>query len=570
MLYLPYTGLAELVPAYWTITTFKEDHYMIKQFSSDLRREFSGYNGKRLSQDLMAGLTVTAVALPLALAFGVSSGADAAAGLITAILAGLLIGGLSGASYQISGPTGAMTAILITLSVKYGLDGVFVAGLISGAILIVAALLKAGRVVAIIPSAVITGFTSGIAIIIAFGQIDNFFGTVSKGENVLEKLLSYGELGFHPQWQPIFFALLVMIFMVVWPKKWNARFPASLGGIILALVVNLAFDFDVVEVGAIPRTLLPANRLTMAGITLSNLKECFVPAISIAALGMVESLLCGASAGKMKGEKLDADRELLAQGIGNMVIPFFGGVPATAAIARTSVAIKSGGVTRLTSIFHSIGLVASMFALGPAMSRIPLSALAGVLAMTAWRMNEWHAIKAIFRRKYKTSIAQFCITMIATVVFDLTVAIVIGVVFSMAMFVVRSTYLHIEIENVDKNHKHGKNITDHITNVKLVYVSGQVFFGSQDRLSQALRSLTDAKTIILSIRGVPNIDQGAMDELMDIYREYSRNGVNMLFCGLQPSVAKMFERSGFAKLTGPQRVFDNAVEAIDSLLVEQA
>jgi SulP family sulfate permease len=175
VLYLPYAGLAELVPAYWTITTFKEDHYMIKQFSSDLRREFSGYNGKRLSQDLMAGLTVTAVALPLALAFGVSSGADAAAGLITAILAGLLIGGLSGASYQISGPTGAMTAILITLSVKYGLDGVFVAGLISGAILIVAALLKAGRVVAIIPSAVITGFTSGIAIIIAFGQIDNFF-----------------------------------------------------------------------------------------------------------------------------------------------------------------------------------------------------------------------------------------------------------------------------------------------------------------------------------------------------------------------------------------------------------
>lgn len=538
---------------------------MFKTFSTDLHKEFSGYNGKKLTQDLMAGLTVTAVALPLALAFGVSSGADAAAGLITAIIAGILIGGLSGASYQISGPTGAMTAILLTLSARYGLDGVFVAGMLAGVLLIIAALLHAGRIVSIIPSAVITGFTSGIAIIIALGQIDNLFGTVSKGSDVIEKLLSYGELGFSPNWQALMFGMLVIAIMLVWPKKWNARFPSSLTGIIVALVVNILGNFSVVEVGAIPRTLLPAQRLTFGAINLGSLGEFIVPAISIAALGMIESLLCGASAGKMKNEKLNADRELLAQGIGNFIIPFFGGVPATAAIARTSVAIKSGEQTRLTSIVHSIGLIASMFLLGPAMSRIPLSALAGVLIMTAWRMNEWKEIKEIFRRKYKTSIAQYLITMAATVVFDLTVAIVIGVVVSMLLFVVRSCYLDITVENVDKNHAKGKNLTKDITGVKLVYISGQLFFGTQDKLSACIRGLSDADTIILSIRGVPSIDQSAMGGLETLYEECRHRGVRLLFCGLQPPVARMFERSGFNQTIGSQAIFNNAVGAIDSL-----
>ena len=538
---------------------------MIKHFSSDLKREFSGYNGKKFSQDLLAGLTVTAVALPLALAFGVSSGADAAAGLITAIIAGIVIGALSGASYQISGPTGAMTAILLTLSARFGIEGVFIAGMLSGVILIIASLLKAGKVVTIIPSAVITGFTSGIAIIIALGQLDNLFGTTSKGESLIQKLLSYGELGFHPSWQPIFFGLLAIVIMVIWPKKWGARFPSYLLAIIIALGINLLFDFNVTEVGKIPRTLLPERRLTFGAIQISALKEYVLPALSIAALGMVESLLCGASAGKMKNEKLNADRELLAQGIGNIIIPFLGGVPATAAIARTSVAIKSGSVTRLTSIIHAIGLVASMFLLGPAMSRIPLAALSGVLVVTAWRMNEWDAIKHIFSRRYKTSIAQFAITMVATVVFDLTIAIVIGIVFSMVMFVLGNIYLNITVENVDKNHRKGKNLTDNITGVKLVYISGQLFFGSIDQFTSSIRSLEDSKILILSIRGVPMIDQSAMGELDELWKECENKGIKVLFCGLQPMVTRMFNRSGFIDKIGENSIFDNAVEAIDSI-----
>ena len=286
---------------------------MIKKYISDLRKEFNGYNGKKLTADLMAGLTVAAVALPLALAFGVSSGADAASGLITAIVAGILTGVLSGASYQISGPTGAMTAILLTVSAKYGLQGVFLAGAISGVILLLAALLKFGKLVSYIPLPVITGFTSGIAIIIALGQIDNFFGTASEGENALQKFISYGRLGFDPNYYAVMFGVIVIAIMLLYPKKLNAKFPASLASIIIALIIQIIFDFDVSEVGAIPKTLLLENRLMLSAVTFESIKVLITPAASIAALGMIESLLCGASAGKMKNEKIDASRELVAQ-----------------------------------------------------------------------------------------------------------------------------------------------------------------------------------------------------------------------------------------------------------------
>mgnify|MGYP000258373474 FL=1 len=315
---------------------------MFKDYIRDLKNEFKGYNMQTLLQDILAGLTVAAVALPLALAFGVSSGADAGAGLITAIIAGLVIGVLSGASYQISGPTGAMSAILIGLSTTYGLQGVFIASFLSGCMLIIASLFKFGKIVSFIPTSVITGFTSGIAIIIALGQIDNFFGTTSVGSSALEKLFSYLKLGFPVSLPTVFFGILVVVIMLVWPKKWGEYCPSSLAGIIIALICQLCMNLPVHEVGTIPSTLFPEARLSFSSLQLGTITQLMLPALSIAALGMIESLLCGASAGKMKNEKLNADRELMAQGIGNMLIPLFGGVPATAAIARTSVAIKAG------------------------------------------------------------------------------------------------------------------------------------------------------------------------------------------------------------------------------------
>lgn len=547
---------------------------MIKKFVSDLKTEFKGYNGKKLTQDLMAGLTVAAVALPLALAFGVSSGADAAAGLVTAIVAGIIIGVLSGASYQISGPTGAMAAILLTVSAQYGISGVLTAGFISGAILIVAAVCKVGKLVSYLPAPVITGFTSGIAIIIAMGQIDNFFGTKSVGDNAIAKIASYftGEGSFAVNWWAVMFGALVIAIMIVWPKKWNAVVPSSLVGIIVALVVNMIFFSDsvVAEVGDIPRSLVTKDSIIMNGFDFEHITALIMPAISVAALGMIESLLCGASAGKMKGERIDAQRELIAQGIGNMIIPLLGGVPATAAIARTSVAIKSGGQTRLVSVFHSITLILSMFLLGGVMSRIPLAALAGVLMVTAFRMNEWESIKSIFGKKFKSSISQYLITMAATVVFDLTVAIVIGVVAAMLVFIVKSCELKVVTSDVDESRLKGNGTGANHEQFKVVYLSGPLFFGTQEKLISALNSLEGASKVVVSMRGVPTADDITLQELEHLYFDLLKKGTHITFCGIQDSVSEMMDRAGFRQKIGTENFYWDAVAAIKALELEQS
>lgn len=544
---------------------------MVKKYISDLKKEFNGYNGKKLTQDLMAGLTVAAVALPLALAFGVSSGADAASGLVTAIVAGIVIGILSGASYQISGPTGAMAAILLSVSAKFGITGVLTAGFLSGAILILAAICRVGKLVSYLPAPVITGFTSGIAIIIALGQIDNFFGTKSVGENQLEKIGSYfsGTGSFNPNWTAVMFGGIVVAIMLVYPKKWNGVVPSSLVGIIVALVVNMVFfeQGTVAEVGAIPQSLVTADSIIMKGFDFENITSLIMPAFSIAALGMIESLLCGASAGKMKGERLDATRELVAQGIGNMVIPLLGGVPATAAIARTSVAIKSGGQTRLVSVFHSAVLILSMFLLGGVMSRIPMAALAGVLMVTAFRMNDWTAIKNIFRKKFKSSISQFVLTMLATVVFDLTIAIVIGVVAAMLVFIVKSCELRVVSSDIDEDKLKGKVSADSHEEFKVVYVSGPLFFGTQEKLLTQLTELEGTKQIILSMRGVPTADDISLAELENVYNELLGKGTQISFTGVQSAVKEMMDRAGFYERIGEEHFYWDAVAAIKALEV---
>lgn len=541
---------------------------MIQKYIRDLRQEFAGYSPAILLKDLMAGLTVAAVALPLALAFGVSSGADAASGLITAIAAGIIIGLLSGASYQISGPTGAMAAILISLSARYGLKGVLTAGLLSGILLLLMALFQVGKLVSYIPVPVITGFTSGIAIIIALGQVDNFFGTVSEGENALMKLFSYTRLGFSPDWMAVLFGLLTVAVMVWYPKKLAGILPSSLVAIVVAVLLNFilnpsASGSTVAEVGAIPQKLITDQSLLFTGVDLANLPDLILPAFSIAALGMIESLLCGASAGRMKGEKLDSSRELVAQGIGNIIIPFLGGIPATAAIARTSVVIKSGGRTRMAGVFHSLTLILSMFLLGGIMSRIPLAALAGVLMVTAFRMNDWASIRQLFSKKLKHSLIQFLVTMAATVIFDLAVAIVIGILAAMLIFVLRSCELHISVSDVLEEKLTGEG-GGH-AGVKVVYLTGPLFFGTQEQLTRALQPLTDLSGIIFSMRGVPSIDDSAISELELLLDQYRSSGTDVLFCGIQPSVLATMERAGFTARIGEANICWDAIAAIRKL-----
>ena len=538
--------------------------HLVKDYVSDLKEEFSGYNGKKLSKDLMSGITVAAVALPLALAFGVSSGATAAAGLVTAIIGGVIISIFSGASFQISGPTGAMTAILVTLASKYGMQGILTACFIAGIILVIAGILRLGRVIYYIPSSVITGFTSGIALIIALGQLDNFFGVTSSGDLAITKVLSYFTNGFDPNWEAVAIGAAVMLIMIVWPKKLNDKIPSSLAALVIVLIVCHFLNPDVETVGQIPKSLFLDDRLSLKGMNMNQFWDLFVPALSIAALGMIESLLCGASAGKMKKEELNADRELVAQGIGNMIIPLFGGIPATAAIARTSVAIKSGCQTRITGIFHAVILLLSMFVLSPVMSEVPLSALAGILIITAWRMNDWKNIHFIFDHKFKSGMLKFFITMIATVVLDLTQAIIIGVAFSSFLIIVKLTDIDISVSEIDKDRLEevGVHLPRISNKVRIAYLTGTIFFAVVDKLVKQLRKQDSAEALILSMRGVPMIDLSGIEAMIDLVRELEANGTEVYLTSVQPKVLEEMRRGGLIDLIGEEYVFQSAEQAI--------
>lgn len=316
-------------------------------------------------------------------------------------------------------PMGAMAAILMSIAAQYGMSGVFAATVLAGVLLILAGIFHLGRVTAYLPMPVITGFTSGIAVVIALGQVDNFFGTTSQGSTAVEKLLHWLTNGiFQINLGAVTRGLFVVLLMVVYPKHWNSVVPSSLVGIILAALLAVFAFPNVVRVGEIPTTLLLPERFTLEGMNFQKIQALLPSAISIAALCMIKSLLCGASAARMTGVPLNSDRELIAQGVGNLLSPFFGGIPATAAIVRTSVAMKSGAQTRLTAMIHAVVLLVSMLLLAPAMAQIPLSALAGVLMVTAWRMNEWKTIRYLFSHRFKGAILKFGATMAAAVLFD--------------------------------------------------------------------------------------------------------------------------------------------------------
>ena len=540
-----------------------------KVFIHRLEEEFKGYNPAKLKMDAMAGITVTAVALPLALAFGISSGATAHAGLITAVIAGLVIGGLSGCSFQISGPTGAMSAILLPLVVKYGLDGIFIACVIAGVFLVIAGILNFGKVISIIPSPVITGFTSGIALIIMIGQIDNFLGLEPRtSEGGIQKLFAYFSSGVDPNWQALLIGAVTVLILVFFPKKWNRYLPASLAALIITTIACTALHLQVKTIGEIPRSFLPDRRLPFNSINMDLVGNLLIPAISIALLGMIETLLCGEVGGRMKGEKMHAKQELIAQGIGNIIIPFFGGVPATAAIARTSVAIKSGGQTRLVSIFHAAGLAISMLVLAPIMSKIPMAALAGVLMVTAFRMNEWAMIKYIFSKKFKSAISKYIITMVATVVFDLTIAILAGVVFSCMLFIKQiSDSTEITIDSVDEKklaEKHGLTVTKPLDFIRIVYLTGPIFFPTVHQLSSKLENLGSASVLILSMRGVPFIDTTGIMELNTLLNNLKAKKCRLMLSGVQKPVFVRLKRSGIVDEIGDDMVFWSAEQAIAS------
>ena len=525
--------------------------------------EFKGYNAQKFLGDIAAGITVGAVALPLALAFGAAS-VDAehaaigiAGGLITAIIAGIISGLLGGGSFQISGPTGAMAVVLGTIvSGKYGLTGMFLATFISGLILLVCGLLRFGRLVQFIPKPVVTGFTSGIACVIAIGQLGNAFGVEVKGATTIDKVICFAKNIGHTDIVALGLTLAVVLIMFLFPKKLSKYVPASLVSIIIITLAATLLKLDVHTIGKIPRSLVNSETLELSKVDIDMLKSVAGYSITIALLGMIESLLCGTCAAAMKKEKFDSNVELIAQGLANMTVPFFGGVPSTAAIARTSVAIKSGGNTRLTSVFQSVFLILCMFILAPVIGLVPYPALAGVLIVTAIKMNDFKTVRFYFSKKLYEPLVLFFVTMAATIILDLTYAILIGVGLSMVIMIknLASIKVNVEEETLIKN-----------KDCAVVYSVGAYFFANGRELLKAIeKSERSYDCYILSFRGVVFIDLSAEQDILEAVEYLKSRGAEYCFVGINDSIRERLVRVGFEEKVGKEHIFANLEEYVRS------
>ncbi|PZV12851.1 MAG: SulP family inorganic anion transporter [Pseudanabaena sp.] len=522
-------------------------------------RPFEHFKG-----DLTGGLTAAVVALPLALAFAVASGVEPKAGLYTAIVAGTLASLFGGSSVQITGPTGAMAVVLVGIVAKYGIEKVWIAGVMAGIIQIALGVAKMGQLVKFIPYPVTAGFTNGIAVIIFCGQLNNFLGLkLGRSEHFLpalwDTLTHIGALN----WEAIAIASVVIGTKILLPKITTA-IPGSLVGLILATAIASYFQLDLPTIGEIPRALpLPH------GIPHWNdprlLRELINPALALAALGSIESLLSAVVAdGMTVSEKHDSNQELIGQGIANLVVPFFGGIPATGAIARTAVNVRSGGKTKLSGIIHGVALAVIIMSLAPLAAKIPLAALAGILMVVSLRMIEWEAIGLLMRSTY-ADLSVMLLTWGVTICFDLVLAVEIGLIAAGALFIKRMSDLNlaripdIEAFPAGVPLELGKEIA--------VYrVDGPVFFGAAERFATFLRDEPEVKHLILRMRFVPIMDTTGLVALEDIYRDLKRHSCHLILTGLQPEVEQLLDRTGLLDEIGRENCYLTTDLAVAALL----
>ena len=505
--------------------------------------------------DLLAGITVAFVALPLALGFGVTSGAGATAGIITAIVAGFVAALTGGSSFQVSGPTGAMTAVLLPIVAQHGAAALPILCMLAGVILILLGVMRVGQYVRFIPWPVVTGFTNGIGVIIFLQQLPNVLGVAQpRGESILTiAYLSAREWLAAPGLTSIALALLTVALMVGWRRvKALAAVPASMAALIVASLVSLAPPFaEAARIGAIPRS-LPLPQLPLLGFT-DAWVDLARAALAIAVLSALESLLSAVVAdGMTVGEKHDPNRELVGQGLGNIATGLFGGLPATAALARTAVNVRSGAKTRLASMTHAVTLLVVIVFLAPLASRIPLAVLGGILMVVAVRMIEAHASRLILKST-KSDAFVMMLTMVVTIVFDLILAIEVGLVAAAVLFIVRmSTTFTVDAMSLAGPELEPLISSDDAAELDLLRgrviafrVEGPIFFGAAERfIDQLLKVDQGIEIVVLRLRRVPVLDATGVTALQAIYDRLGSRGIDLILSGLQPQPASVLKRTG--------------------------
>jgi sulfate permease, SulP family len=522
---------------------------------------------QQFSNNVVAGVIVGVVALPLAMAFAIASGAKPEQGLYTAIVAGLLTSLFGGSRVQIGGPTGAFIVILAGITAKYGIAGLQVATLMAGFILMLMGLLRFGAVIKFIPDPVIVGFTTGIGVIIFVSQWKDFFGLklTNSSEHFLEKIIA--QFSALPSLDPATTALSIgSVLVLVFSPKIVPRIPGPLLVLVFATLIQSVFKIPSIQTvgsafGGIPQSLPTFQLPTM---TLTDASKLIGPAFTIALLGAIESLLCAVVADNMSGTKHDSNQELIGQGISNSVAPLFGGFAATGAIARTATNIRNGATSPVAGIVHSITLISIILVCAPLASDVPLCALAAILFVVAFNLSELPRFTKLVRTAPKSDVVILLVTFLLTVFADLVVAVNAGVLLAALLFMKRMASAVEITDQTSKFVERSDSALDLRKDIVVLSIDGPLFFGAVSKLEHALDHIdATASTIILRMGNVPFVDATGIASLQNLVDSSRQRKARVILCEIRPNVKLKLDRAGLIKSVGEENVFpamDDAVE----------
>ena len=550
----------------------------VLDFKPRLFSTLKNYSKETFMSDLMAGIIVGIVALPLAIAFGIASGVSPEKGIITAIIAGFIISLLGGSKVQIGGPTGAFIVIIYGIIQQYGEAGLIVATLMAGILLILLGVFKLGAIIKFIPYPIIVGFTSGIAVTIFTTQIADIFGLNFGGEKVpgdfIGKWMIYFRHFDTVNWWNAVVSILSIIIIAITPR-FSKKIPGSLIAIIVVTigVYVLKTYAGIDSIDTIGDRFTIKSELPEAAIPTLNweaIKDLFPVAITIAVLGAIESLLSATVADGVTGDKHDSNTELIAQGTANLITPLFGGIPATGAIARTMTNIHNGGKTPVAGIIHTIVLLLILLFLMPLAQYIPMACLAGVLVIVSYNMSEWRTFKALLKNP-KSDVTVLLITFFLTIIFDLTIAIEVGLVIACILFmrrVMETTEISVIKDEIDPNDELDIAVCEeHLiipAGVEVYEINGPYFFGIATKFEETMAQLGDRpKVRIIRMRKVPFIDSTGIHNLTSLCKMSQKEKITIVLSGVNEKVHKTLEKSGFYELLGKQNICPNINVALD-------
>jgi SulP family sulfate permease len=537
---------------------------------------FKSYTKERFFKDLMAGIIVGIVALPLAIAFGIASGVSPEKGLITAVIGGFIVSFLGGSTVQIGGPTGAFIIVVYGIVQNYGTEGLTVATLMAGVFLLLMGIFKLGSVIRFIPYPIVVGFTSGIAVTIFSTQIKDLFGM--QIENI--------PAGFISKWGVYFENIgtvsvtslvvgLLSIAIIMFFPRVSRKIPGSLVAIVLMTLAVYLYrrftgDASIETIG--DRFVLGASlpHPEKISINMSTINQLLSSAFTIAMLGAIESLLSATVADGVTGKRHNSNTELIAQGVANMVVPIFGGIPVTGAIARTMTNINNGGRTPVAGIIHAVVLLLILLFLGPLTKHIPMACLAGVLIIVAYNMSEWRTFLSLMKNP-KSDVAVLLVTFLLTIFFDLTIAIELGLLLAMLMFMrrmVETTKVSVLKDAVDLSHESDIHEREEILvipeNVEVYEIDGPFFFGVASKFDECMKQMGDKpKVRIIRMRKVPFMDSTGLHNLENLYRLSASEGIKIVLSGVNKKVLGMLEKCGLAKKIGHQNICGHIDQALE-------